>query len=539
MAAKKGRMPMQNMTVKFEPFQSQKPGTGGLRRPTREFMQPHYIEGFVQAALSHFRASGMAAGTLVLGSDGRYPGREKLPSIIKVLLANDVKRIIIAGREFVATTPAVSNIIRKYGADGGFMLSASHNPAGIDGDFGIKIETPAGGQPAEAFTNGLYERTLKNDSYQTLGISDEEALARAEIIDAASDYIELMKSMFDFDAIKKWFDQGHEFRFDCMNASTGECARRIFVDIFGAPSDSILRGDALADFGGIHPEPNPSYNKEFYDFMMNGGADFGAASDGDGDRNMILGNGFFAAPPDALAVMTLNYKHIPYYRDRLTGVIRSLPTSSAVDLVAEDLGLAHFATPTGWKWFVSLMDAGLAQLCGEESFGQGGDHIREKDAIFAVLYWLNMMGATGKTPRELVHDMWAKYGRTFYSQYSFGGVDRDKAEQMMIRAASDNIAGKFGVSGQEVFNYTDPATGEKSDNQGVQFFTEDNARIFARLSGTGTKGATVRLYVEKHERDSSKFSMPNREYLADICDRANKIFRIEENFGAVSPIVAI
>ncbi|MDR1008781.1 MAG: alpha-D-glucose phosphate-specific phosphoglucomutase [Rickettsiales bacterium] len=528
------------MRIEITPFTTQKPGTGGLRRPTREFILPHYAESFVQAVINRFKALGMPIEKMAFGSDGRWPGKEMLPRLIKVLLANGVKKILVAGRDFVATTPAVSHLIRHHKCDGGFMLSASHNPGGIDGDFGIKVEMPNGGQPAESFTNALYEETKKLTSYETLEISDEEALFKAETIDAKEEYLDLMRSMFDFPVIHKWFDEGRTLRFDCMNASTGPYAHRIFAEEFGAKPEWILRDIPLGDFGGIHPEPNPTYARELYDFMMNTrGADFACACDGDGDRNMVMGKGIFVSPPDALAIMTKYYKLIPYYRDHLTGIARSIPTSSAVDMVAKKLGLKSYATPTGWKWFASLLDAGMVQLCGEESFGQGGDYIREKDGIFAILYWINIMGATGKGPYELLHELWNEYGRVFYSQYSYEGVDKDKAEAVVKYAREADLIGSYGIVSQESINYRDPATGEVSRNQGIQLVTGDGSRIFMRLSGTGTVGATLRLYIEKHEKHAYKFDMPTCEYLAPLRENTARIFRIGKYFGDLQPVVAI
>jgi phosphoglucomutase len=528
---------MNVVKVATKPLDGQKPGTGGLRARTKVFMQPHYLENFIQSAINVRKSLGEELSGMVIGGDGRYPGREFLPRIIKMLLANGVGKIIVAGRDLVATTPAVSHIIRKYKADGGFMLSASHNPGGIDGDFGVKIEMSNGGQAPESVTGPVYEETKSISHYLTLDISDEEALSRPEVVyvDAVKDYAELMRSMFDFPLIKKWFDAGHSFRFDCMNASTGPYAKAIFADIFGAPADSILRGTPMPDFGGVHPEPNPTYAPEIYEFMMKGGADFAAACDGDGDRDMIMGKGVFVYPSDSLAVMAKHHKLIPYFRNGFKGVARSRPTSSAVDMVAEKMGVDVYTTPTGWKFFASLLDAGMISLCGEESFGQGGDYIREKDAIFAILYWLNIVAATGRTVSDLLEEMWDENGRVFYSQYSYENVDKAGADAVMeyIRGAKIDGAryGGFTVKSKEIFNYTDPATGAVSKDQGIEIKTLDGVRIFFRLSGTGTVGATLRLYVEKYESDKSKFGMSGMEYMKDVYALVEDILKLKETFG--------
>lgn len=527
--------------IATKPFDNQKPGTGGLRQRTKIFMEPNFLENFIQASLNVRIASGDKIDTWVVGGDGRYPGIEFLPKIIKMLIANGVKKVLVVGRELVAPTPAISNVIRKYKADGGFILSASHNPAGINGDFGVKVEMSNGGQAPEAVTNAIYEDTKKIAFYKTLDISDDEALNLAEVeyLDPIKDYADLMQSMFDFDAIKGWFDAGNTFRFDAMNASTGPVAVEIFVNRLGAKREWIINDKPLPDFGGVHPEPNPTYAKSIYDFMMEGGADFGCACDGDGDRNMILGRGFYVKPSDSLAILTKYHKLIPYYRDGLTGVARSIPTSSAVDLIAKDLGIDVYTTPTGWKFFASLLDANKINLCGEESFGQGGNYIREKDGIFAILFWLNILSKTGKTVREIVEEMWNENGRYFYSQYSYEGVDKPKAEAIIERMKAVDIDGGnfagFTIKKKEVFNYVDPVSGEESKNQGIQIFTTDGTRIFARLSGTGTVGATIRFYIEKYEKDKSKFNVPVMDYLADVYKLVDEIFEISKNFGDIKP----
>ena len=528
------------------PYDSQKPGTGGLRAKTQAFMEPNYLENFLQSVVNVWKAKGMAFDTFVVAGDGRYPGVEFLPKIIKLLAANGIKKIMVVGRDLVTVTPAVSHIIRKYGASGGFMLSASHNPGGVDGDFGIKTEMSNGGGAPENFTIPLWEETKRISEYLTLDITDEEALRlpMVEYVDAVKDYADLMESMFDFELIKKWFAAGHTFCFDAMYASTGPIAREIFVKRLGAPECSIVRGEPKPDFGGLHPEPNPYYNPEIVKFMIEEkGADVGVACDGDGDRNMILGKGILVYPPDSLAIMTKYHRLIPYYKNGLKGVARSIPTSSAVDMVAQKLGVKCYKTPTGWKYFSSLLDAGMISLCGEESFGQGGDYIREKDAIFAILYWLNILAATGKTIEELMRELWEENGRVFYSQYSYESVDKAKAEALVEYIKAADISGKeFGgvlIKSKDDLSYVDPATGEAASDVGVEMFTSNGMRVFFRLSGTGTVGATLRLYVEKYEGDKSKLGMDLREYMREAYILVDDIFKIGEYFPDAEKTIAI
>ena len=549
--------------IATQPIDGQKPGTGGLRARTRDFMRENYLENFVASAMTVLTRKEVVK-SFVIGSDGRYPGQEFLPKIIKLLLAYGIDEIIIAGRHFIAPTPAISHTIRKYNADGGFILSASHNPAGVDGDFGIKTQMSNGGGAPEAITNAIYAETQKITEYKIADISDEEALNHnaVKLVDAPRDYIELLRGMFDFPAIKNWL-ANHKFVIDCMNAAAGPTARMLFCDQLGVPQENIWRSVPMDDFGGVHPEPNPTYAPELYEFMMNGNnigepqantnnspslakgwiapkaqdgvvaAEFGAALDGDGDRDMVLGSGFFIYPSDALAIMALHHDAIPYFKNNWKGAARSRPTSSALDFVQPG---AH-AVPTGWKYFASLLDAGLISICGEESFGQGGDYIREKDGLFAVLYWLNILAVTGKTARELVTDMWKKYGRVFYSQYSYEGVDKAGADRTLEYITSADLIGQVfdghKIISKEVFNYTDPVTGEVARDQGIEIKTDDGIRIFFRLSGTGTVGATLRFYLERHETDATKFDMRGQDYLHDLYDTVAKIFKLDEFFTPV------
>lgn len=532
---------MDILKIDTKPFDNQKPGTGGLRKQTKIFMQKNFLENFIQSSISVRKNNGDKIDTWVIGGDGRYPGIQFLPKIIKLLVANGVKKIFVVGKELVAPTPAISNIIRKYNADGGFILSASHNPGGENGDFGIKVEMSNGGGAPESITNAIFEETKKIQTYLSLDISDEEALSldEVEFLDPIKDYADLMESMFDFPAIRDWFRSGHTFRFDAMNASTGPTAIEIFVNRLGAKYDWILNAKPMPDFGGVHPEPNPTYASEIYDAMMEGVADFGCACDGDGDRNMILGKGFYVIPSDCLAVMTKYHKLIPYYKDGLLGVARSIPTSSAVDKVADKMGINVYNTPTGWKFFATLLDAKKINLCGEESFGQGGDYIREKDGIFAILFWLNILAKTGKSVAEIVKEIWSENGRIFYSQYSYEGVDKEKAEaiweKMKTISIDGKMYGKFEIASKEVFDYKDPVTSEVSKAQGVQIFTTDGIRIFFRLSGTGTVGATMRLYIEKYEDNPEKFNLSAKDYLKDVYVLVDEILGISETFGPIEP----
>ena len=532
---------MNIISVDTKPFDNQKPGTGGLRKQTSVFMAPNYLENFIQAAINARLQSGDALNTWVIGGDGRFPGKQFLPKIIKILVANGVKKIIVVGDDTIAPTPAISHIIRKYKADGGFILSASHNPAGPSGDFGVKVEMSNGGQATDVFTNALYEQTRAIQTYKTLDVADDVAcdLPQIEHVNPIRDYADLLESMFDFDAIRAWFADGHTFRFDAMNASTGAAAHEIFVNRLGAKPEWILRAVPMDDFGGVHPEPNPTYAHEIYDFMMRGGADFGCACDGDGDRNMILGNGFYVKPSDSLAVLTRYHALVPYFKNGLSGVARSAPTSSAVDLVAKKMGIDVYKTPTGWKFFSSLLDAGRINLCGEESFGQGADYIREKDGIFAILFWLNILAKTGKTVAEIVREMWDENGRVFYTQYSYEGVDKDVASNMILEMTNADINGMefagMTVADKTVFEYTDPVTGEHVSGQGIQIITDNGVRVFCRLSGTGTVGATVRFYVEKFEADKAQFERPVTDYLQDAFRFVDAVFKFSSRFGDIKP----
>ena len=532
---------MDIIKIATKPFMDQKPGTGGLRKQSTIFTQKNYIENFVQSVITVKKNKKQPLNSWVLGGDGRYPGMRVVPAIIKILLANGIKKIFLI-KGLISPTPAISNIIRKYNADGGFILSASHNPGGINGDFGIKVEEANGGGSPESITNAIYDETKIITEYLTLdNITDEEVLnlPNIEYVDPIKDYADLMESMFDFSAIKNWFNDGHTFRFNALNASTGPTAIEIFVNRLGAKKEWILNAIPMEDFGGIHPEPNPTYAKEFYDSMMNGLAEFGCACDGDGDRNMILGDGFYVIPADCLAIMTKYHKLIPYYKNGLNGVARSTPTSSSVDKVAKNMGINIYTTPVGWKFFANLLDANKIGLCGEESFGQGGDYIREKDGIFAILFWLNIIAKTRKTIKELVNEMWNENGRVFYSQYSYEGVDKDIAtklfEDMKQVNIDNNKYGNFEIKKKEIFNYIDPVSNEESKNQGIHIFTKDNIRIFFRLSGTGTVGATLRLYIEKYETDKNKFNLSAIEYLKDVYKLVEDILELKQRFGDIKP----
>ncbi|WP_421979350.1 alpha-D-glucose phosphate-specific phosphoglucomutase [Roseibium sp.] len=527
--------------VATKPIDGQKPGTSGLRKKTRVFMEPHYLENFVQSV---FEAIGGAAGkTFVVGGDGRYFNAEAIQTILRMAAANGAERVI-AGRGGLLSTPAASHLIRKNSTDGGLILSASHNPGGIDEDFGLKFNIPNGGPAPEGVTEAIYEATTTISQYVTVETPDADLdrLGNQKIggmiltiVDPVTDYEALMKELFDFDAICALIASGFRVRFDAMHAITGPYARAILEGSLGAPAGSAINAEPSVDFGGGHPDPNPAWAKELMaELMSDDGPDFGAASDGDGDRNMILGRNFYVSPSDSLAVLTANAHLAPGYANGISGVARSMPTSGAADRVADDLGIECFETPTGWKFFGNLLDAGRATICGEESFGTGSNHVREKDGLWAVLLWLNILAARKCSVADLVEDHWKKYGRNYYSRHDFEALPNADASALMDRVTSQltSLAGQsvagLTVETADSFAYEDPIDGSKSSNQGLRIRFTNGARAVFRLSGTGTEGATLRLYIEQLETDPDKLGQDVQTALAPVIAAAHEIAGIAQ-----------
>jgi phosphoglucomutase len=545
---------MQIQTVATVAFTDQKPGTSGLRKRVPVFQQPNYLENFVQAIFDTIAAP--PGSTLVLGGDGRYYNREAIQIILRMAAANGISRVLV-GKGGILSTPAASCVIRKYQTYGGIILSASHNPGGRDGDFGIKYNTANGGPAPEKITEAIYANSKKLSQYKTL--SDSAGLAaemldapgehmvgpmKVSVIDPVSDYADLMESIFDFPAIRALLSGGFRIRFDAMHAVNGPYAREIFVRRLGAPADSLMNATPLPDFGGGHPDPNLTYAHELVEVLYgNAAPDFGAASDGDGDRNMILGNHFFVTPSDSLAVIAANAHLIPGYKGGIAGIARSMPTSAAVDRVAEKLGIQCFETPTGWKFFGNLMDAGKVTLCGEESFGTGSSHVREKDGLWAVLCWLNIIAARKQGVEAIMREHWARYGRNVYSRHDYEGIPTDAANGVM-KLLKDSFAtlqgatfGRFKVQLCDDFCYTDPVDGSVSSGQGVRVLFTDGSRIVFRLSGTGTEGATLRIYLESYESDVSKHHLDAQQALAELIEIALTISELRSRTGREQPTV--
>ena len=520
------------------PYMDQKMGTAGIRKKSKVVSQPNYVENFVQ---SLFDAIGGVGGqTFVLGGDGRYYNDVAMQKIIKIAAANKMKKLIIGQNGYIST-PASSKILLKNKADGSLVLSASHNPGGVDGDFGIKYAVKSGGQCSSKISDAIYARTKEISSYKIYDCADVDLSKigvqyigdmEIEIVDPINDYVEMMKDIFDFDAIKALFKSGFTMVFDAMNAVTGPYAIKIFEEILGAQKGSVKNFVPKPDFGGLHPDPNLIYAKELVDLMYSDNApDFGAANDGDGDRNMILGRKFFVTPSDSLAIITDNYKYVPGYKDGIYGVAKSAATSTAVCRVAKRLGIDFYEVPTGWKYFCNLMDTNRITFCGEESFGTGSSHIREKDGIWAVLFWLNILAATKKSVADVVRDFWEKYGRTYYLRYDFEAIDTIVADKLMsdleksLPTLKGQTFGKYVVSEAYPFVYNDPVDKSSTKNGLVVCFS-DGSRIMYRLSGTGTSGATLRVYIEAYEQH--KTSEDTINMLTPLADIALKIAQIKE-----------
>jgi phosphoglucomutase len=537
--------------VATTPFAGQRPGTSGLRKKVTEFQQPGYLENFVEAIFLTL-GDDWSGRTLVLGGDGRFFNRDAIQTILRMAAAHKVARVLV-GRGGILSTPAVSCVIRKHGAFGGIVLSASHNPGGPDGDFGIKYNIENGGPAPEKITEAIFAHTQALKEYRISDAGpvnlDEIGTTRldgmtVEVIDPVADYAELMGRLFDFGAIRALFRRGFTMRFDGMSAVSGPYAKAIIEGILKAPAGTVINAEPLEDFGGHHPDPNPVNAAELV-ALMNGpdAPEFGAASDGDGDRNMIVGRKLAVAPSDSLAIIAANATVAPGYRDGLKGIARSMPTSQAADRVAAALRIACFETPTGWKYFGNLLDAGLATLCGEESYGTGSSHIREKDGLWAVLFWLNLIAASGKSVERIVHEHWARFGRNYYSRHDYEAVDAQAADRMMadLRARLDSLAGQsfgeFRVAQADDFVYTDPVDNAVATRQGVRIIMTDGSRIVLRLSGTGTEGATVRVYLERYEADPSRHGLDTQEALAPLIAIAEQVSELKQRTGRTEPSV--
>ncbi|NBZ86068.1 alpha-D-glucose phosphate-specific phosphoglucomutase [Stagnihabitans tardus] len=540
---------MSKITVKTQPIAGQKPGTSGLRKKTPVFMGPHYLENFVQAI---FDTVGTVGKTFVLGGDGRYFNDRAAQVILRMAAANGAKRVIV-GQGAVLSTPAASHLIRLNKTDGGIIMSASHNPGGPKEDFGVKFNMPNGGPAPEAVTEAMYKRTTELTEYHILEAQDVDlgtvgrhALGDmvVDVVDPVADYADLMESLFDFDKITAMFAAGFRMRMDSMCAVTGPYAVEILERRLGAAKGTVTHEVPLPDFGGMHPDPNPTWAHELMAEMMGEGApDFGAASDGDGDRNMVVGRGIYVSPSDSLAVLAANAHLCKGYRAGLKGVARSMPTSAASDRVAASLGIASYETPTGWKFFGNLLDAGNATICGEESFGTGSDHVREKDGLWAILMWLNILAVRGESVEAIVKGHWAKFGRNYYSRHDFEAIATEKADAMMaaLRASLASLAGRklqgMEVSGADDFSYTDPVDGSVSAKQGVRVNFTDGSRIVYRLSGTGTEGATLRVYLERYVPGPDGLDRDAQEALSPVIAAAHELAGIEAFTGKVAPDV--
>lgn len=502
-------------TVQATPFKDQRPGTSGLRKKTRVFMQPHYLENFVQAVFNAVGEDDFAQETLVVGGDGRYHNRAAIQTILRMAAANGFKRVLV-GRGGLLSTPAASAVIRRQGAMGGLILSASHNAGGIEEDFGIKYNIRNGGPAPEAVTERIYQQTLSINEYFTIDHAEIDldregsvSLDQTEIVvfDPLADYTALMKELFDFEALREFLAGGFRLRFDAMSAVTGPYAHHIFETLLGAPAGTVVNGTPLEDFGGHHPDPNLVHAAELVATLAEDNApDFGAACDGDGDRNLILGRNTFVSPGDSLAIIAEHAQAvIPGYRAGLAGVARSMPTSAAVDRVAEALSIPCYETPTGWKFFGNLMDAGLCTLCGEESFGTGSNHVREKDGLWAVLCWLSILAAKRQSVAEVLREHWQRFGRSYYQRHDYEGLNAEAAGQMLtaLREKLPSLVGTdfagSRIKSADDFSYTDPVDGSVSAKQGIRLLLADGSRVICRLSGTGTQGATLRLYLEQFQ----------------------------------------
>ena len=532
------------------PFLDQKPGTSGLRKSTLKFQEKHYLEIFIEAILLSLK--NLKGSTLIVGGDGRYGNIEAIEKIIQICVAHQVGKVIVP-KDGLLSTPATSNLIRKENAIGGIILSASHNPGGINGDFGVKLNISNGGPAPESITNQIFKSSQSLTSYKISEIQIPNLKnfglfsfgeTTLEIIDGVNDYSNLMQKVFDFDQISAFLKNDFSLVFDAMNAVTGPYAKNIFVEKMGLESNCVMNGIPLKDFGGLHPDPNLTYASHLADLLLNKKSySFGAACDGDGDRNMILGRGCFVNPSDSLAIITANTNCVPGYKGGIAGVARSMPTSSAVDIVASALNLPCFETPTGWKFFGNLLDSNLITLCGEESFGTGSNHIREKDGLWAVLYWLQVLAEKNCSVSELIENHWKQYGRNYYSRHDYEAIPTNIANKIFDNLSSilenlkgSNFAGSL-VKEADNFSYLDPVDNSISENQGLRIMLEDNSRVILRLSGTGTKGSTLRLYFEKYVNSKQNLSLNPQIALKPLIDDLNDLLNITSLTKMSNPTV--
>jgi phosphoglucomutase len=538
------------LTIETKPFDGQKPGTSGLRKKVSVFQAPHYLANFVQSIFDAL--DGYAGKTLVIGGDGRFFNREAIQIVIKMAAAAGFGRVMV-GKGGLMSTPATSNLIRKYQTYGGIILSASHNPGGSDGDFGIKYNVGNGGPAPEKITDAIFAITRTISRYRIsdaadvdidrIGTTTVEEMT-VSVIDPVADYQALMADLFDFTALKALFASGFRMRFDAMHAITGPYAHAILEGALGAPAGTVVNGTPLPDFGGHHPDPNLVHAKDLHDLMMGPNApDFGAASDGDGDRNLIIGRGQFVTPSDSLAVLAANAQLAPAYAGGLAGVARSMPTSAAADRVAEKLGIRHYETPTGWKFFGNLLDAGLATLCGEESAGTGSNHVREKDGLWAVLLWLSIVAARKQSVREIMRAHWREYGRNYYTRHDYEDVETGRANSVVayLKAQLPTLDGRvldgLHVDAADDFAYDDPVDGSKTTDQGIRVIFSGGSRIVYRLSGTGTVGATLRIYIEHYEADPARHEIPTQQALSKLIAIAGNLADLKARTGRDAPSV--
>lgn len=542
---------MQIQKITTQVYTDQKPGTSGLRKKVKQFLQPHYLANFVQSVFNTLQEC--TGKTLVIGGDGRYYNREAIQLIIKMAVANGFGRLLI-GQGGILSTPAASCVIRKFQACGGLVLSASHNPGGPEEDFGIKFNSENGGPAAQKITDAIYQQTTVLQHYLTIAHDDIDLDSQSqltigntqiEIIDSVQDHANMMEQMFDFAAMRKLFADGDfTMCFDAMHAVVGPYALEIFEQRLGAPKGTVINAIPLEDFGGGHPDPNLVHAKQIVELTTGEqGIDFAAASDGDGDRNMVLGKQFYLNPCDSLALLTANASLVPAYAEGVTGVARSMPTSRAVDRVAAALNIDCYETPTGWKFFGNLLDANKITLCGEESFGTGSNHVREKDGLWAVLFWLNILAVKRQPMSEIVNCHWQTYGRDYFTRHDYEGIDSEKATQMFeelrlrLKTLPGQVIGDTQVESADDFAYTDPVDGSTVENQGIRIYLANGGRIIYRLSGTGTAGATLRVYLDTYIQKNTGLNLPTQQALSPLIHCAEEIAKIRYFTGRDQPSV--